>query len=88
MDLIINNLGKAILIVSAIALVIIAVKYRKNIITFILEVKVELSKVSWSTRNELIGSTSVVLVVTSIMTIFIGIVDLLLSKILSTVFKF
>lgn len=88
MDLIINNLGKAILVVSGVALVIVAVKYHKRITAFILEVRTELSKVSWSTRNELIGSTSVVLVVTSIMTIFIGIVDLLLSKILSTVFKF
>ncbi len=88
MDFIINNLGKAILIVSAVALVIAAVKYNKKIIGFILEVKVELSKVSWSTRNELIGSTSVVLVVTTIMTVFIGVVDLALSKILSVVFKF
>ncbi len=87
MDLIINNLGKVILIVLAVAVVIIAVKYHKQIITFIFEVKTELSKVSWSTRNELIGSTSVVLVVTFIMTIFIGMVDLALSKILSTVFK-
>ncbi|MFA5118400.1 MAG: preprotein translocase subunit SecE [Candidatus Omnitrophota bacterium] len=54
---------------------------------FINEVKVELTKVSWSTRQELIGATSVVIVVTSLMAVFIGSIDLFLSKMLSIVFK-
>lgn len=62
-----------------------------NIITkpinFLKEVKVELTKVSWSTREELIGATGVVIVITAIMAVFIGTVDVLLSKILSVVFK-
>lgn len=54
---------------------------------FLKEVKVELSKVSWSTRQELIGSTFVVIVITGIMAVFIGAIDLLLSKSLSMLFR-
>lgn len=58
----------------------------KKTIGFLKEVKLELGKVSWSTRQELIGSTFVVIVITGIMTVFIGIVDLFLSRMLSLVF--
>jgi preprotein translocase subunit SecE len=56
-------------------------------INFIKEVRSELSKVSWSTRKELLASTVLVITVTVILTIFIGIVDLGLSRFLSVVFK-
>ena len=56
-------------------------------VNFLKEVRAELSKVSWSTRQELMASTVLVIVVTGIMTVFIGIVDLLLSKFLSVIFK-
>jgi len=56
-------------------------------VNFIKEVRTELSKVSWSTRKELMASTVLVIVVTAIMTVFIGIVDLGLSRFLSVVFK-
>ena len=59
----------------------------KKAIKFLQEVKTELSKVSWSTRQELIGSTLVVIVVTSIMAVYIGVIDLTLSKLLSLVFR-
>ena len=59
----------------------------RKIINFLKEVKQELSKVSWSTRQELIGSTFVVIVITSIMASFIGLIDLFLSKLLSLLFK-
>jgi preprotein translocase subunit SecE len=58
-----------------------------NITNFFKEVKQELNKVSWSSRQEILGSTAVVIVITFIMAIFIGIVDLLLSKILSVIFR-
>ncbi len=54
---------------------------------FLGEVKTELGKVSWSTRQEIMGATVVVISITAIMAVFIGIVDLFLSKILSMVFK-
>ena len=56
-------------------------------VNFINEVRSELSKVSWSTRKELLASTVLVITVTLIMTVFIGIVDLVLSRFLSVVFK-
>ena len=56
-------------------------------INFLKEVRAELSKVSWSTRQELLASTALVIVVTGIMTVFIGIVDMFLSKSLSVIFK-
>jgi preprotein translocase subunit SecE len=59
----------------------------KNTISFLKEVRQELSKVSWSNRQELIGSTFVVIVVTFIMALFIGLVDLFLSQVLSLVFR-
>jgi preprotein translocase subunit SecE len=56
-------------------------------INFLKEVRSELSKVSWSTKKELMASTVLVIAVTAIMTVFIGIVDLGLSRFLSVVFK-
>ena len=56
-------------------------------IIFFKEVRSELSKVSWSTRKELLASTILVITVTGILTVFIGIVDLGLSRFLSVVFK-
>jgi len=56
-------------------------------INFFKEVRTELTKVAWSTKKELMASTVLVIVVTGILTIFIGIVDLGLSRFLSVVFK-
>jgi len=46
---------------------------------FFNDVKLEMGKVSWSTRDELIGSTIVVIVSLAILSIFIGICDVVLS---------
>jgi preprotein translocase subunit SecE len=56
-------------------------------IGFLREVKIELGKVSWSTRDELLGSTIVVIVITAIMTAFIFFIDSVLSKGLSIILK-
>ncbi len=56
-------------------------------INFLKEVRLELGKVAWSTRQELIDSTIVVIVVTAIMSVFIGLIDIFLSKLLSILFK-
>ena len=56
-------------------------------INFLKEVKTELTKVSWSSREELVGSTAVVIVITSIAAVFIGLIDLALSKALSVLFR-
>jgi len=59
----------------------------KKTANFLQEVRQELGKVSWSNRQELIGSTVVVIAITFLTALFIGLIDLLLSKILSLVFK-
>ncbi len=59
----------------------------KKILQFFGEVKTELGKVSWSTREEVFGSTMVVIVLTALMAVFIGVIDLLLSKGLSLLFR-
>ena len=52
----------------------------KKIPKFIGEVKVEMSKVTWSTREELIHSTLIVLGVMAFLSVYIGIVDLFFSQ--------
>ncbi len=83
MDIIFNNLNKIIFALAAIVLaVLIAVNFAK-IKKFLTEVRVELSKVSWSSRKQLAGATGVVVVLTFILTVYIGIVDLGLSRLLT-----
>ncbi|KPJ68503.1 preprotein translocase subunit SecE [candidate division WOR-1 bacterium DG_54_3] len=50
---------------------------------FLKEVRFELTKVTWTTRQELIYSTIVVIVVSIILSIFVGVVDLGLSNLAS-----
>ena len=44
------------------------------------EVRIELGKVTWPTRKEVISSTIVVVVFSIVVSIFIGVVDLILSR--------
>jgi preprotein translocase subunit SecE len=87
MNFLARNFTKIALVVSAVILLVSIIKNYEKIKKFLLEVKLELAKVSWSTRQELMGATVVVIVITSLMAVFIGIIDLFLSKILSLVFK-
>jgi preprotein translocase subunit SecE len=50
-----------------------------KIVGFFNDVKLEMGKVSWSTRDELIGSTIVVIVSLAILSVFIGVCDVVLS---------
>jgi preprotein translocase subunit SecE len=43
---------------------------------FFREVRAELKRVTWPTRKETIGSTSVVLILVMIMALFLGLVDM------------
>jgi len=54
---------------------------------FIKEVKQELKKVSWSTKEELIASTAVVLTTVAIMAVFIGTCDLIFSRIINILIR-
>ena len=51
---------------------------------FLSEVKVEVKKVTWPSRKEAMGGTMVVLVVVLIVSIFLGIIDTILSKIIES----
>ena len=47
---------------------------------FIGEVMAEMNKVSWTTRRELLDSTLIVVFSSLLLGVFVGIVDLVLSK--------
>ncbi|MDH4338105.1 MAG: preprotein translocase subunit SecE [Candidatus Krumholzibacteria bacterium] len=59
---------------------------KERIVIFFNETKTELKKVTWPTREELKQSTRVVIIATFLVTIFIGIVDQILSRIIKLVF--
>ena len=52
-------------------------------IDFLREVKAELTKVNWPSQSELTGSTTVVIVLTIILAVFVGFIDFMLSTLLS-----
>ncbi len=56
-------------------------------VQFLREVRVELKKVTWPGRNEIIGSTAVVIVASFAVAFFLGFVDLLLQKALGLILK-
>ena len=57
-----------------------AVKAVQRLSTFLREVREELSRVSWPTREELIGSAIIVFVGVMILASYIAVVDFALSK--------
>ena len=57
----------------------------EKIKTFFKEVSVELKKVSWPTRQQTISATVVVIVLTFIVSFFLGIVDVLLARLVGTI---
>ncbi|MCK5503936.1 MAG: preprotein translocase subunit SecE [Thermodesulfovibrionia bacterium] len=54
---------------------------------FFKEVKIELKKVAFPSRDEVIGSTKVVVVLVLIVATFLGLIDMLLSRLISTIVK-
>ena len=59
----------------------------KRIPIFFAEVKAELLKVSWPARKDLYGACVLVVTVTMILTVYIGLLDFVLSKAVSSVMK-
>lgn len=56
-------------------------------IQFLREVKVELKKVTWPSRKQIMGSTAVVIILVIIISFYLGVVDLGLSGLLRVVLK-
>jgi preprotein translocase subunit SecE len=52
---------------------------------FVREVMAELKKVSWPSRQETVESTSVVLMTVVLVTLFIGLCDMMLAKLLNMI---
>ncbi|MFP4531236.1 MAG: preprotein translocase subunit SecE [Desulfobacterales bacterium] len=60
-------------------------RYFGNWIQFLREVKIELGKVTWPTRKQIISSTVVVIVFVFIIAMFLGLVDIGLSSIIRVI---
>ena len=52
---------------------------------FFSEVRAELKKVTWPSRQDTLASTGVVLVVVFIIGFYLGIIDVLLSRLVATI---
>lgn len=58
----------------------------KNMIQFLRDVRLELSKVIWPKFDEFVGSTIVVLVLVSAFAIYLGTIDFMFSKLARYIF--
>jgi len=54
---------------------------------FVFEVRAEMQKVTWPTREELVGSTAVVLMTMLILSTFIGVADFFMSLFLRVLLR-
>ena len=54
----------------------------QNVKTFFDSVKIELGKVTWPTRKETAATTSVVIVIVFIISFYLGLCDVVLSKLM------
>lgn len=52
----------------------------KKIINYFTDVRVEMSKVSWPTRAELIESTTIVMIVSGILALMMFLIDTVFNK--------
>ena len=81
------SLSQIVTIVFLVLVAGLAFYYRQPIKKFITETVVELKKVSWTTKKDLLDSTWVVLVSSAILGLYIGVVDFVLSRVMSFVIK-
>ncbi|RKY37140.1 MAG: preprotein translocase subunit SecE [Candidatus Omnitrophota bacterium] len=54
---------------------------------FILNVKAEMLKVSWPSKDELLNSTSVIIVATLLLGTFVGLIDLLYTFMMGIIIR-
>jgi len=57
--------------------------YIEQLSTFLKEVKAEFKKITWATKKETIATTVVVLAITFFFAAYLGLVDIIFSKIIS-----
>jgi preprotein translocase subunit SecE len=58
----------------------------QRLVKFIKEVRNELKRVNWPSKDEIRGSTTVVIVIVLVLAVFIGLVDRALSYLVSLIF--
>ena len=63
------------------------IRFPASTVKFLKEVRAELKKVSWSTKEELIAATVVVLVGSAFLTIYIALIDIGLSRIMHSILQ-
>jgi len=61
--------------------------WREDSVQFLREVRVEMKKVTWPQKKEIIGSTAVVIVASFMVSFFLGFVDLILQKLLELILR-
>lgn len=59
----------------------------QQLVQFLKEVRTELNKVNWPLRKEVIGSTVVVIISVFILSLFLGVIDVTLQKLLTLVIR-
>ena len=59
----------------------------KKFVNFLKEVKLEFKKVSWPSKNELIGATVVTFIFVAFLAVYIGVIDFLLSRLMTFLLK-
>jgi len=62
-------------------------KWIKKIPQFLREVKDELQKVNWSTRHELVMAGVIVVIASTVVTVYIFAVDIGLSRLIQVILK-
>jgi preprotein translocase subunit SecE len=61
--------------------------YMSKVLDYVRESKAELKKVAWPSRKQVWYSTLVVIVVTLIVSVYLGLVDLLLTGVFSKIVR-
>jgi preprotein translocase subunit SecE len=59
----------------------------EQLVRFLKEVRMEMKKVNWPPKKEVVGSTIVVIVSVFILSFFLGIVDVTLQKLITYVLR-
>jgi preprotein translocase subunit SecE len=60
-------------------------KFSRMVVQFLRDAKMELKKVKWPTRKELIATTAMVLILVVLVGLFLGLVDHILMKIITII---
>jgi preprotein translocase subunit SecE len=59
----------------------------KKLIEYIKEVRIEMQKVSWPTRNELMSATMLVIILSLLMAVYVYVCDQVVNRIIGLLLK-